>query len=659
MPSSVPIPESQISEGSRPWIFTIVRAHGLHHLRAGKSWRPIVTVAVGDRQCYEWYLGCDGQNPNLKECFEFKKKSKQRHLVANACCTLQELARLQAQQQCEHQSVEIKLNRVSRQQKVAKKGRAPVTFLVAKLEVPEFRPVPASHSQENVLVSDIINEEESCSSSTSSESSSESSAEPAFTWPELPLPSGSKICPSAGYWPDSDSVRSEDERDPLLNHQDNEPIFTSHSSDAEESDRPLESTSSMLWSAESILPTYTEAIAVNQNVSIVDSIVDSFSPYRELREARVDSDYERVLTKLQAEWSSVGASLLALAGLEAAVFGFSSGSLFTVDSIAKRAIAVGAIASGIGLSVDAWFILAYSDADPAKFRKMALDIYGKYFFGIDDLPVVGSVVRMATAVLVISFVAGVLVGLQFIVYGVHCVVVFVGEVIGGIRRGEALADVSPDSGACTMHSKEYQFQVGPTSIRLWDTVGLEEPEKAANGYVGAIEKAIDLIQRLNETGGISLFLFCIRGNRVTATTQSNYRLFYEVLGKKQVPIALAITHLERETEMEDWWDRNVKKLEKSSIVVAGHACLTTLEGNQKYSRSREVMQDLLLQYDSQMKFTMPSEAWMGRLLKGLGSLAPDKLFPRGKDLTNILTKRCHLDAGVAQRVAACIESSDV
>ncbi|KAF9233499.1 hypothetical protein BU15DRAFT_53817, partial [Melanogaster broomeanus] len=194
-------------------------------------------------------------------------------------------------------------------------------------------------------------------------------------------------------------------------------------------------------------------------------------------------------------------------------------------------------------------------------------------------------------------------------------------------------------------------------IRLWDTVGLEEPEKAANGYVGAIEKAIDLIQRLNETGGISLFLFCIRGNRVTATTQSNYRLFYEVLGKKQVPIALAITHLERETEMEEWWNRNVKKLEKSGIVVAGHACLTTLEDNQKYARSKEVIEELLSQYDGQMKFTMPSEAWIGRVLKGLGSLAADKLFPKGKDLINILTKRCHLDAQVAQRVAARIESS--
>ncbi|KAF9219549.1 hypothetical protein BS17DRAFT_382723 [Gyrodon lividus] len=223
-----------------------------------------------------------------------------------------------------------------------------------------------------------------------------------------------------------------------------------------------------------------------------------------------------------------------------------------------------------------------------------------------------------------------------------------------LLAGWQIAEVSPDTVACTLDSKEYQFQLGPTTIRLWDTVGLEEPEKGPNGYVGAIEKAIQLIRRLNATGGISLFLFCVRGNRITATTQSNYRLFYEVLGKKEVPVALAVTHLEREVEMEDWWCRNAKTLERIGIISAGHACITTLEGHQKYQQSREVIQSLLSQYDDQWRFSMPSEAWIGRFLKGLGSLV-DKSFPRGKDLIRILTKRCHLDADVAQRVAACID----
>ncbi|KAF9219584.1 hypothetical protein BS17DRAFT_669362, partial [Gyrodon lividus] len=208
-----------------------------------------------------------------------------------------------------------------------------------------------------------------------------------------------------------------------------------------------------------------------------------------------------------------------------------------------------------------------------------------------------------------------------------------------LLAGWQIAEVSPDTAGCTLASKEYQFQLRSTTIRLWDTVGLEEPDKGPNGYVGAIEKAIQLIQRLNATGGISLFLFCIRGNRITATTQNNYRLFYEVLGRKEVPIALAVTHLERESTMEHWWYRNVKTLEKNGIVAAGHACITTLDNHHKYNESREVILDLLSQYDDQGKFTMPSEAWIGKFLKGLRSLV-DKSFPRGKDLIRILTKRC-------------------
>ncbi|KAF9227051.1 hypothetical protein BS17DRAFT_774855 [Gyrodon lividus] len=452
---------------TRPWTFTVVRTHGLQHLRALKSWRPVVAVAVGDHQCYELDLGCDGQNPNLKKCFKFheidassrldisvyhrassKKKSKKRNLVANACCTLQELARLQAQQQCKHNKrVEIKLNCVSRQQRSINKGRIAAALLVAKLELPEFR---SALSQADAVGPDVLTEEERCSSPTASESS----ADATFVWPETSAHSEPSVRASAGYWSDSDGGRSEGERGPLLTHRDDEPIpiFESHCSDAEESDRPIEHKKSVLWFAASMLPTYTEAIAVDQSVSRIDSIVDSFSPYRELRDARVDSDYERVLTKLQAEWSFIGASLVALAGLEAAVFGFSSGSLFTVDSIAKRAIAIGSIASGIGLSIDAWFLLAYSGATAAKFQKMALDVYGKYLFfcisaRLPALCMFASAFALMTfllsvawsawpnAVLVMSFVAGMLISLQFIVYGLHCVVVFIVEVMRGIRRG--------------------------------------------------------------------------------------------------------------------------------------------------------------------------------------------------------------------------------
>ena len=224
-----------------------------------------------------------------------------------------------------------------------------------------------------------------------------------------------------------------------------------------------------------------------------------------------------------------------------------------------------------------------------------------------------------------------------------------------LLAGWQIALVSPNSAPCTLDSTEYQFQFGSTTIRLWDTVGLEEPEKGPHGYVGAIEKAVQLIRRLEATGGISLFLFCMRGNRITATTKRNYRLFYEVLGKKKVPIAFVVTQLERQAgEMEDWWRQNSKTLKKEGMVSAEHACITALEGHPRYAESRGILRGLLSRFDDQGRFSMPPEAWISRVLNGLNWVF-EMGFPGGNDLVNILTKRCFLATDVAQRVAACID----
>ncbi|KAH0828139.1 hypothetical protein J3R83DRAFT_3827 [Lanmaoa asiatica] len=461
------------SADNRPWTFTIVRAHGLQHLRAERSWRPIVTVTVGDHQRHELSLGCDGQNPNLKQCFQFcevhassridicvyhrapsKKKGKKRNLVASAYCTLQELARLQAQQQGKQNSVEIILNCVSRQKSGSNKSKPTTVRLVAKLDLPDVTSTQPACDQEDGE-SDILSEGQgNCITPESSSSpTSHSSEVSSFVWPEVHH-SEPKI--HTGYWSDSDHARSEDEGDPLLKHRVDDPTLVSQLSDSEDSN-PVQDADRKHWFAASMLPTYTETISIDYQVSTIDSIVDSFSPYRELREAQVDSEYERVLTELRAEWRFVGGSVRKTCledciQLTAGVFGFSSASFFTINTFARRAIAVGSVASGIGLTIDAWFLLVYCNATPAKFKKMALDVYGKYLFfcisaRIPALCMFTSAFALMTfllsvawaawptAVLVMSFMAGLLVSLQFIVYGIHCAAVFIAEVTRSIRRG--------------------------------------------------------------------------------------------------------------------------------------------------------------------------------------------------------------------------------
>ena len=54
--------------------------------------------------------------------------------------------------------------------------------------------------------------------------------------------------------------------------------------------------------------------------------------------------------------------------VDTAVFGFSPGNLFNIDSVAKRSLIISSIAAAIGLFVDVWYILAYSGADVRKFQ---------------------------------------------------------------------------------------------------------------------------------------------------------------------------------------------------------------------------------------------------------------------------------------------------
>ncbi|KAF8441410.1 P-loop containing nucleoside triphosphate hydrolase protein [Boletus edulis BED1] len=171
------------------------------------------------------------------------------------------------------------------------------------------------------------------------------------------------------------------------------------------------------------------------------------------------------------------------------------------------------------------------------------------------------------------------------------------SVINLIARKE-VAQVSSDVNGCTMQSTRYDISFDDMNFTIFDTIGLEEPQMGVNGYLKAIEKAYELVARLGAAGGIHLLLFCMRGGRITATTQSNYRLFCECLCSTKVPIALVFTGLEREVEMEDWWLRNKNHIEHYGIKSNGHACITAVQDDTpgedlKYTESQRKIRELL------------------------------------------------------------------
>ncbi|KAH0828072.1 hypothetical protein J3R83DRAFT_3727 [Lanmaoa asiatica] len=195
--------------------------------------------------------------------------------------------------------------------------------------------------------------------------------------------------------------------------------------------------------------------------------------------------------------------------------------------------------------------------------------------------------------------------------------------------GEQLADVSAGASGCTMEATSYDVVLTESQglrhhIRLFDTVGLNEPSLSKNDYLTAIEKANVLITQLQRTGGIRLLIFCIRGGRITAVTQSNYRLFCDILCQNQVPVAFVITGMENEHPMESWWTRNAALFEKSSLLCTSHACITATRGpNNIYARqyqgSQTVIHRMLLDHLSRTSWKPePTGSFIhlaGKLLK--------------------------------------------
>ncbi|KAF8836416.1 hypothetical protein BDN67DRAFT_911232, partial [Paxillus ammoniavirescens] len=237
------------------------------------------------------------------------------------------------------------------------------------------------------------------------------------------------------------------------------------------------------------------------------------------------------------------------------------------------------------------------------------------------------------------------------------------SVINLIAR-KNVAQVSSDVDGCTMASTPYDITLDNHNIRIFDTVGLEEPQMGVNGYLAAIEKAYELILSLSKAGGVHLLLFCMRGGRITATVQSNYRLFCEFLCNKKVPVALVFTGLERETVMEDWWRRNESNIKKYGIHSMGHACITAVQDDtpgqaEKYATSQNTIRELLLSCAlKDSAFRMDSHNWLAMVGRRMMGLIVRRINPKRKDLVKVLTKRCGLDADTAKRVAELMKERE-
>ncbi|KIJ67505.1 hypothetical protein HYDPIDRAFT_127534 [Hydnomerulius pinastri MD-312] len=231
--------------------------------------------------------------------------------------------------------------------------------------------------------------------------------------------------------------------------------------------------------------------------------------------------------------------------------------------------------------------------------------------------------------------------------------------------GKHLAETSPGANICTMDSTAYKVTLESWDFCLYDTVGLVDPDFGVNGYLGAIEKAVTLIRSLGAAGGVHLLLYCLRGGRITKTMQSHYRLFHEVLCDKKVPIALVVTHLENEVNMEDWWIQSESIIKKHGMDTIGYACITSAGDwtpyyKDKRMESQKKIRALLTEHAARSSaFQTESEDWLTVFLKRVTGSALVSSRPKRKVTAQYLVQRCGMDSMTAKRVAELVKRGEL
>jgi hypothetical protein len=246
----------------------------------------------------------------------------------------------------------------------------------------------------------------------------------------------------------------------------------------------------------------------------------------------------------------------------------------------------------------------------------------------------------------------------------HKNIVLFGEVgadkssLVNLMAGKEVSVASPDLQRCAMHWKDYIINFGDKTYKVFDTIGLEEPQLGMREYLESVDSAYRLIKELDRQGGIDLLLFCIRPCRINATLYSNYKLFHDYLCEGNVPIVLVITHLER--DMQGWWERVQRKFECYGIRVAGHACIFDVDG---LDGPYETCDDEVMIRHLVEKFTANEQkpAWIGgdtlfvTLMRKLRELPTGNLRVKGVSIVSRLMKRCDTPRRVARKLAYMIK----
>lgn len=175
------------------------------------------------------------------------------------------------------------------------------------------------------------------------------------------------------------------------------------------------------------------------------------------------------------------------------------------------------------------------------------------------------------------------------------------------------------------------------NIRIFYTIGPRDPYLDLENYQTAIRHLYHLVRQVKDAGGIHLIWLCMVGSRVTRAVETNYRLFYDYICRRQVPTMLIVTGLGKmRGRMEDWWDKHKTVGALRAMCFLDHACITVLRGEddaheRRYQNSTETIQGLLVGFVERLEATTTREVYcpedLHRWFVLVGSRAMELLLP--------------------------------
>jgi hypothetical protein len=163
-----------------------------------------------------------------------------------------------------------------------------------------------------------------------------------------------------------------------------------------------------------------------------------------------------------------------------------------------------------------------------------------------------------------------------------------------------VAAVSSSVYGCTFTSARYVVDIMGSPYNIYDTAGLDEGDTGTVPKTEAIVQLFRLLKSLDT--GVNLLVFVMRGPRIKDAAYKNWRLFSEIICRGNVPVVIAITGLENEPVMDEWWWRNKGAFQQYGMHPNGVGCITASRGpsrthghvfDEEYEESKQKMRTLM------------------------------------------------------------------